>query len=194
MALDLSLIMFLQAIWFILPAYTANGLPVLFGGGSPIDFGKTFNGKRIFGDGKTIRGFVGGVLSGTLVGLTLFYVGPILNQSIPESQGLIDLSYNPILGLLISVGALTGDLVGSFIKRRLNLKRGAPAPFLDQITFLVFAFLHTRMLQPFFAFFCSRVPSPPRLQLSPRAHESIRAIFAEPLLILFCVESINLRQ
>lgn len=141
MSLNLSPIMILQALWFILPAYTANGLPVIFGGGPPIDFGKTINGKRIFGDGKTIRGFLGGVLSGTLVGLTLFYVGPILNLSIPESQGLIDLSYNPIVGVLISVGALTGDLVGSFIKRRLNLKRGAPAPLLDQITFLVFAFL-----------------------------------------------------
>jgi CDP-2,3-bis-(O-geranylgeranyl)-sn-glycerol synthase len=141
MSLDLSPIMILQALWFILPAYTANGLPVIFGGGPPLDFGKMLNGKRIFGDGKTIRGFIGGVLSGTLVGLTLFYVGPILNQSIPESQGLIDLTYNPIVGFLLSLGALTGDLVGSFIKRRLNLKRGAPAPVLDQITFLIFALL-----------------------------------------------------
>jgi CDP-2,3-bis-(O-geranylgeranyl)-sn-glycerol synthase len=146
MPLDLSLIMFLRALWFILPAYTANGLPVLFGGGPPIDFGKTINEKRIFGDGKTIRGFLGGVLSGTLVGLTLFYVGPILNQSIPESQGLIDLSFNPLVGILLSVGALIGDLVGSFIKRRLNLKRGAPAPFLDQITFLIFALLFASLI------------------------------------------------
>lgn len=146
MSLNLSPIMILQALWFILPAYTANGLPVIFGGGPPIDFGKTINGKRIFGDGKTMRGFLGGVLSGTLVGLTLFYVGPILNQSIPESQGLIDLSYNPMVGVLISVGALTGDLIGSFIKRRLNLKRGAPAPLIDQITFLIFAFLFASIL------------------------------------------------
>jgi CDP-2,3-bis-(O-geranylgeranyl)-sn-glycerol synthase len=148
MPLDLSLIMFLRALWFILPAYTANGLPVIFGGGPPIDCGKTINGKRVFGDGKTIRGFLGGVLSGTLVGLILFYVGPLLNQSIPESQGLIDLSFNPIIGLLLSVGALTGDLVGSFIKRRLNLKRGAPAPLLDQITFLIFAILFALILIP----------------------------------------------
>ena len=146
MSLDLSLIMFLRALWFILPAYTANGLPVIFGGGPPIDFGKTINGKRILGDGKTIRGFLGGVLSGTLVGLTLFYVGPILNQAIPESQGLIDLSFNPIVGILLSVGALTGDLVGSFIKRRLNLKRGAPVPILDQITFLIFALLFVSLI------------------------------------------------
>ncbi|MFX1518467.1 MAG: CDP-2,3-bis-(O-geranylgeranyl)-sn-glycerol synthase [Promethearchaeota archaeon] len=146
MSLNLSLIMFLRALWFILPAYTANGLPVIFGGGPPLDFGKTINGKRIFGDGKTIRGFFGGVLSGTLVGLTLFYVGPILNQSIPESQGLIDLSFNPIAGVLLSVGALTGDLIGSFIKRRLDLKRGAPAPILDQITFLIFALLFASLI------------------------------------------------
>ncbi len=43
------------------------------------------------------------------------------------------------LGLLhalaLSLGALLGDIAGSFIKRRLSLPRGAPAPVLDQLDF-----------------------------------------------------------
>ena len=61
------------AFWFILPAYSANGLAVVFGKGSrlnkPLDFGHNFIDKRrIFGDGKTFRGLIGGVAFGTLIG------------------------------------------------------------------------------------------------------------------------------
>ena len=40
-----------------------------------------------------------------------------------------------------SLGALVGDLVGSFVKRRVGLERGAQAPLLDQLGFYVFALL-----------------------------------------------------
>jgi len=30
------------ALWFIFPAYCANAVPVIFGGGRPVDFGKIF--------------------------------------------------------------------------------------------------------------------------------------------------------
>jgi len=37
-----------QAIWLMLPAYTANPMAVVFGGGTPIDLGKKWiDGKRI---------------------------------------------------------------------------------------------------------------------------------------------------
>src|SRR5437667_105251 len=52
-----------QALWFFLPAYVANPMAVVFGGGTPIDFGRTLrDGERLFGDGKTWRGVVGGLL------------------------------------------------------------------------------------------------------------------------------------
>jgi len=48
----------------------ANSAAAALGGGTPIDFGKVCSdGRRVFGDGKTYRGFFGGVLCGILAGL-----------------------------------------------------------------------------------------------------------------------------
>lgn len=110
-----------EALWFILPAYFANSSPVILGGGIPLDLGKYFFDKRrIFGDGKTIQGFIGGLIAGTLVAIF---------QGRPEA------------GFLMSLGALTGDLIGSFIKRRLDIAQGGSLPGVDQVFFLIFALL-----------------------------------------------------
>ena len=37
---------------------------------------------------------------------------------------------------MLAIGSLLGDLVGSFIKRRLDIGRGAKAPILDQYNFI----------------------------------------------------------
>src|SRR3989442_2350991 len=61
-----------QALWFFLPAFVANPMAVVFGGGTPIDFRRTFRDReRLFGDGKTWRGLVGGTLSGAVLGFLL---------------------------------------------------------------------------------------------------------------------------
>ena len=101
----------LTALWLILPAYIANASAVLMGGKIPIDFGKTWKGKPVLGPGKTWRGFIGGVVLGSTVG----YVQALF---FPKSFG----GY-PVLLLAVfslSLGALTGDLFESFIKRRLG--------------------------------------------------------------------------
>ncbi len=106
-----------RAFYFFLPAYIANTLPGIFGGGTPLDFGKTLkDGRRLLGDGVTIRGFIVGVAGGTAAGAMM---GRVLE------------------GFLLSFGALLGDAVGSFIKRRLGIERGAPAPLLDQLNFVI---------------------------------------------------------
>ena len=108
----------LPALLFILPAYVANATPVIVKGKHPIDSGKNFiDGKRIFGDGKTFEGFISGILAGIASGII---VGHVIQ-----------------LSLTLSLGALLGDLLGAFIKRRLGLRRGAPAPGLDQLDFIV---------------------------------------------------------
>src|SRR5207245_2779213 len=62
----------LQALWFFLPAFVANPMAVVFGGGTPIDFGRTLGDReRLFGDGKTWRGLLGGMLSGAFLGFLL---------------------------------------------------------------------------------------------------------------------------
>lgn len=121
----------LWAFWYILPAYVANGSPVLVGGGKPIDGGRKWrDGKRLLGDGKTWRGFFGGVSIGTLVGLIQYLITPGFYGNLRTAA---------LLAFLLSFGALLGDLVGSFFKRRANLPRGAPAIGLDQLGFLIAA-------------------------------------------------------
>ena len=94
-----------------------------------MDMGKKFSdGRRIFGDGKTTRGFVGGLIVGTIVGLL---------QGIAE----VPLGEHLLLGFLLALGALLGDLVSSFIKRRLDIERGGAAPGLDQLSFVVVALM-----------------------------------------------------
>ncbi|MEM2200595.1 MAG: CDP-2,3-bis-(O-geranylgeranyl)-sn-glycerol synthase [Ignisphaera sp.] len=125
----------LTLIWIILPAYVANGSPVI--GAKildragfkrcPIDKGRHFiDGRRIFGDNKTWEGLAIGIVSGVIVGFIQFYLC------------YYDLEYI-IRSTALSVGAMVGDLLGAFIKRRLGIRPGDPLPFLDQTLFLFVA-------------------------------------------------------
>ena len=85
----------------------SNGIPVLFPGRTPIDLGqKHDDGNRFFGPGKTIRGFIAGVLVGTLSGILLALIWPAF---------LPVLSFNEKaeLSFLLAFGAMAGDLLGS---------------------------------------------------------------------------------
>jgi CDP-2,3-bis-(O-geranylgeranyl)-sn-glycerol synthase len=132
------------ALWYIFPAYCANAAPVIFGGGQPIDFGKRFfDGKPLFGSHKTVRGFLAGLIVGTLVGLvqTLLFEHVLFQYS-------TQFQYSIVLGFALSLGALTGDLIESFIKRRLNLVPGNSLPVADQIDFILGAFLFSIPVSP----------------------------------------------
>ena len=132
------------ALWFIFPAYCANAAPVIFGGGRPIDFGKNFlDGKPILGSHKTLRGFFSGLLGGTLVG----FIQTLLFQHV-VSEYYAQFRYDVLLGFVISLGALVGDLVESFIKRRLDLPPGGSLPIGDQLDFVAGAFLFSLTVSP----------------------------------------------
>ncbi len=123
----------IDALYFILPAYCANAAPMIFGGGRPIDAGKNLsNGKPILGSHKTYRGFFFGLFIGTLVGFVLSALFP----------------YNAMLGFMLSLGALTGDLTKSFIKRRLDLPPGSSLPIADQLDFVIGALLFSLPVSP----------------------------------------------
>lgn len=129
----------IKTIWLMLPAYTPNNFAVVFGGGTPIDFGKKFfDGRRILGDGKTFRGLFFGTLGGVLTGIVQYRVENLLGfhfySKFPLEEALT-------FFLLFSFGSLVGDIFGSFIKRRIGIERGGKAPILDQIDFLIFSFL-----------------------------------------------------
>jgi len=138
----------LRALVYILPAYIANSTPVLVGGGPPLDLGRNFiDGRRIFGDNKTIRGFVGGIILGTLTGFLLPLIYPLVNLAV------LSLTDYLILAFLLSIGTHAGDLLGSFIKRRLNLRPGAPFPIMDQIGFIILAIAFAWPIYPLITLF-----------------------------------------
>ncbi|RLI79491.1 CDP-2,3-bis-(O-geranylgeranyl)-sn-glycerol synthase [Archaeoglobales archaeon] len=137
--------------WLLLPAYTPNNFAVLVGGGKPLDFGKTFvDGKRILGDGKTIRGSVGGVIGGLLIANLQYGIERLLSF-----QFFSSLTYQEFLLLvfLLSFGAVCGDALGSFLKRRLGYARGDVFPVVDQLMFLAVAFLIASYSPSFFKLF-----------------------------------------
>ncbi len=142
----------LHSFYYISPAYCANALAV-FGGGKPVDFGKKWRGKRVFGDGKTWKGLIIGVIAGTLFGLMWFY----LSKSGPLNEvyySVFDFRItDPLFGMYLSLGAMAGDLVNSFIKRRLGMKSGAPLWGADQLNVLFGGLLFAYFLAPTFIIF-----------------------------------------
>lgn len=128
----------------MIPSYAANGIPTLVGGGAPIDGGRVFSrdNRRVLGDGKTWRGFYSGMVAGILLGIAEFLSEPIFRPFLVEFFPNHSFSWVGdiriiICAFLLSFGALLGDIIGSFFKRRINLKRGQSALFLDQLGFLV---------------------------------------------------------
>ncbi|MDO8554643.1 MAG: CDP-2,3-bis-(O-geranylgeranyl)-sn-glycerol synthase [Candidatus Micrarchaeota archaeon] len=124
---------FLEIIIFILPAYIANSIPVVLGGGMPLDLEKKFSdGRRIFGNGKTMRGFLSGILGGTVTGGILAIAYPISYFSSIEMQF--------IASFALALGTMIGDAFGSFIKRRMGIESGRQF-FLDTVMFIVLAMI-----------------------------------------------------
>jgi CDP-2,3-bis-(O-geranylgeranyl)-sn-glycerol synthase len=138
------IITIITAFWLMLPAYLPNNFAVVFGGGTPLDFGQTFqDGRRMLGDGKTYRGTIAGAACGILVGLLLNLAAPTLG--LPTfGTGLGQL---PVL-FGLSFGAMLGDIVAAFFKRRLGLKRGAKLFIIDQLDFVIGAWILTMILAP----------------------------------------------
>lgn len=142
------LIGILGAVYFMLPAYVANLSGLAFGGGTPVDGGKEYkDGRRLIGNGVTWKGFINGTILGTIVGGILGIIGSFYGDLNVLTSGVIALPvYGSIiggltLGVLMAFGALLGDLVGSFIKRRMGLQSGEPAPIMDQLDFVAGALI-----------------------------------------------------
>lgn len=98
----------------------ANGVPIIANllfdkrFDHPLDAGRNFiDGKPLFGPSKTIRGII----------FSVFITG--------FAAVLMGLTWK--IGLLFGIGAMSGDLFSSFIKRRLGLVSSSMAPGLDQI-------------------------------------------------------------
>lgn len=127
------------ALWAMLPAYLPNSAAVLGGGGKPIDGGRRLGQRRILGDGKTWRGTAVGTAAGAVLALAL-------NLAQPTVAGMSSVDvprFPPAAVLSLPFGAMLGDIVASFLKRRTGKERGAAFPLVDQLDFVVVALLLT---------------------------------------------------
>ncbi|MDD1693438.1 MAG: CDP-2,3-bis-(O-geranylgeranyl)-sn-glycerol synthase [Methanoregula sp.] len=130
----------------MLPAYLPNPVAALLGGGTPIDHGRNFSdGKRLFGDGKTWRGLIVGILAGIAAGLVLIWAASAYDLSMFPRQTFLSVT-------LLAVGALLGDLVKSFFKRRFGKERGAKWPVADQYDLVAGAFALLLVFDPSWLF------------------------------------------
>ncbi|MBR9689607.1 MAG: CDP-2,3-bis-(O-geranylgeranyl)-sn-glycerol synthase [Candidatus Altiarchaeota archaeon] len=129
----------IEALLWISPAYTANMAPVFshrfnfLGLRRPIDGGRMAkDGNRLLGDGKTWQGIVAATVLGALTGqvLSIWGLGTL------------------ITGAVIGFFAIFGDTVGSFMKRRIGVKRGGKAGLLDSMDFIIFSLLVSLPLYP----------------------------------------------
>lgn len=134
------------ALWLMIPAYLPNSFAVVVGGGKPLDLGRNFlDGRRIFGDSKTFRGFILGGIFGVGVGL----IQNAALELIPAHQPELMLPRFELPALFcLGFGAMSGDLIKSFFKRRLGKAPGQPWPLADQLDFVLgawgFSYLFSR--------------------------------------------------
>ncbi|MBI5225055.1 CDP-2,3-bis-(O-geranylgeranyl)-sn-glycerol synthase [Candidatus Micrarchaeota archaeon] len=134
-----------QLILFIIPAYMANSAPVLLSGWGALDFRmKFFDGKRLLGDSKTVRGTLGGLLVGFIVGMIFTYISPEYLFYVAGNEKKL------IVTALLVFGAICGDLLGSFFKRRLDIESGEPLFITDQVLFILMAVLFASLPAGFF--------------------------------------------
>ncbi len=132
----------LSALWIMLPAYVPNPVAALLGGGTPIDLGRNFSdGRRWLGDGKTYRGLVLGIASGIAAGCVQLMLQPA------SPFGRVPL-HTLTSVLLMASGALMGDLVKSFFKRRLGKEQGESWPLADQYDLVLGAFALLAIFDP----------------------------------------------
>ena len=134
-------------LYFLLPAYIANMTPplakkvgILKFLDKPVDNNKKINDIPIFGSHKTWRGVFVEIINGIMV----IYLQRYLYQfSFFEKASLLNYQRENILllGFLISIGAIIGDLASAFLKRRLKLKPGARFMPLDQVNYVIGAFI-----------------------------------------------------
>ena len=107
----------------------------------PMDFNKKLkDGKRIFGDNKTWKGFLGyivfNIIVAILLGLLFNAIGKNhLNFFYVYHENTI--IYNLLIGFLLGLFYALFELPNSFMKRRLNIKEGKSTKGFKKIFFII---------------------------------------------------------
>jgi len=123
-------LLLLQSLYFFLPAYFANMSPVLLRWlplGFPVQ-------EKLFGPNKTWRGLT---VAPLIAGL-IFFLQKLLYAHGFTKLALIDYAdFSLTLGFAMGFGAILGDLVKSYYKRKERVKPGERWFPWDQLDFVV---------------------------------------------------------
>jgi CDP-2,3-bis-(O-geranylgeranyl)-sn-glycerol synthase len=128
----------LAVLWFLVTPGAANMAPVLArhlfpAWDQPLDGGRTFRGRRILGDHKTVRG----VVCGMIVAAVVYQAQEIACERWEGVRALVIVEpHGAWFGALLGAGALGGDLVKSFAKRRIGVAPGRPWIPFDQVDWI----------------------------------------------------------
>ncbi len=134
----------LQALFLFLPAGFANSIPIIFNKfqwltflAIPVDGKRKWKGEFIFGSHKTWRGIFLGAIGGIFIAALQILLYKFFIQSHWIFLFPYD-SWNLLLwGFLMGLGALLGDLIKSFFKRRRSIASGAPFFPFDQLDLVI---------------------------------------------------------
>jgi len=116
----------IQLVYFMAPAYAANMLP---------PFAKYWRGwnppinRRWLGSHKTVLGFATGVSAAILMA--------VAQSQLAWSNAIAVYAAPAGLGLRFGIGAMAGDSIKSFFKRRMDIPPGEPWIPLDQVDFVL---------------------------------------------------------
>jgi len=120
----------LIALYFFLPAYFANMAPSVF---KFIPWSKYPINKRLFGNNKSWQGIIIAILTGTLI----FWLQKLLYTKGFTSLALIKYTdFSVFLGALMGAGAIIGDLIESYYKRKRDIPSGSSWMPWDQLDFV----------------------------------------------------------
>lgn len=131
----------LEIFVIFLPAFIANAVPVVAKNIPYIqDFSQPINARLLWAN-KTVRGLMTGVIAAIFIGIALFFLRWFLITFLPSYSNYYNLYSGWIISALIGwwlgLGALVGDMVKSFFKRRLGIKPGTMFQPWDGIDYMV---------------------------------------------------------
>ncbi|MBI2650336.1 CDP-2,3-bis-(O-geranylgeranyl)-sn-glycerol synthase [Candidatus Woesearchaeota archaeon] len=135
-------IFLLKCFYLMLPAYFANMAPVIVKKVNlfvfPIDFNKKIKNKPVLGKNKTFRGLIFGIVFAIAI---VYFQFLLYNLVFFKNISFFNYENWLLFGFLMGFGALIGDLVKSFFKRRLGFEPGAKFVPFDQTDFVVGALI-----------------------------------------------------
>lgn len=129
----------------MLPAAAANAAPIvaarlpgLRAWNTPLDGGRRYRGQPLLGSHKTWRGIVSGIVLATIV-LWLQQLAVARSAPLQNITAAVGYARLPtwLLGPLFGLGALGGDAVKSFFKRRHGTRAGGSWLPFDQLDYII---------------------------------------------------------